>query len=59
MLLVYRFYWEGLRRIDERRWNKHVDRIKYNKITSKLENNCERNEHRTIIIRNFQEEKVQ
>lgn len=39
------FYWECLRKGDGRGCEKHVDRIKHNKMASELENSCERNEH--------------
>ena len=59
MFLVYMgFYWECLRRVNGRRCEKHVDRIKHKEMTSELENSCKRNEHRTITIRNCQEEKI-
>lgn len=52
------FYCKCLRRVDGRGCEKHVDRIKYNKMASELENSCERNEYRTITIRNCQKEKI-
>lgn len=46
MLLVYMgFSWECLRWVDGGGCEKHVDRIKHNKMASELKNSCGKNEH--------------
>lgn len=58
VVCAHGFYWECPSRIDGRGCEIHVDRIKFNKMASELENSCERNEHRTIKIKHCQKEKV-